>query len=157
VSLGGLFPFVLAAHIILAISLFMPTILLPFALRLKGGAFVEGPGRLSRALFWLQRNGSLMVAAGLAGTGIALVLSLGTQLLAQPWLVLALVLYAINLLIAFVIQRPGLARLLRLQPGESEEARKRWRDWARRQRYFSYVMAGLIGIIAFLMSTKPPL
>ena len=49
------------------------------------------------------------------------------------------------------------ARLLRLQPGESEEARKRWRDWARRQRYFSYVMAGLIGVIAFLMSTKPSL
>jgi hypothetical protein len=42
-----------------------------------------------------------------------------------------------------------------LQPGESEEARKRWRDWTRRQRYFSYVMAGIIGVIGFLMSTKP--
>lgn len=156
-TLGGLFPYVLGAHIALAVTLFLPTILLPFALRLKGGRFEEGPGRLSRALFWLQRSGSLMVAAGLAGTGIALVMTLGTQLLAQPWLLLALGLYATNLLIAFVIQRPGLARLLRLQPGESEEARKRWRDWARRQRYFSYVMAGLIGVIAFLMSTKPSL
>lgn len=156
-SLGGLFPFVLAAHIVLAISLFMPTILLPFALRLKGGAFSEGPGRFSRALFWLQRNGSLLIGAGLAGTGIALVMTLGAQLLAQPWLLLALGLYATNLAIAFVIQRPGLARLLRLQPGESEEARRRWRDRARRQRYFSYVMAGLIGVIAFLMSTKPNL
>ena len=156
-SLGGLFPFVLGAHIVLAISLFLPSILLPFALRLKGGAFEEGPGRFSRAMFWLQRNGSLVVGAGLAGTGIALVLALGTQLLRQPWLVLALGLYATNLLIAFVIQRPGLARLLRLHPGESEEARRRWRDRARRQRYFSYVMAGLIGVIAFLMSTKPNL
>ena len=154
-TLGGLFPFVLGAHIVLAISLFLPTILLPFALRLKGGAWEEGPGRFSRALFWLQRNGSLMIGAGLAGTGIALVMTLGTQLLAQPWLLLALTLYAINLLIAFVVQRPGLARLMRLQPGESEEARRRWRDWARRQRYFSYVMAGLIGVIGFLMSTKP--
>ena len=154
-SLGGLFPFVLAAHVILAISLFLPTILLPFALRLRGGKFEEGPGRFSRALFWLQRNGSLMVAAGLAGTGIALVMTLGAQLLSQPWLLLALGLYATNLVIAFVIQRPGLARLLRLQPGEDEQARKRWRDWARRQRYFSYVMAGLIGVIAFLMATKP--
>ena len=156
-GLGGLFPFVLGAHIVLAVSLFLPTILLPFALRLKGGAYEEGPGRLSRALFWLQRNGSLLIAAGLAGTGIALVLSLGTQLLSQSWLLIALALYAINLVLAFAIQRPGLARLLRLQPGESEEARRRWRDWARRQRYFSYVMAGLIGVIGFLMSTNPNL
>lgn len=154
-SLGALFPLILVAHIVLAISLFMPAILLPFALRLTGGKFEQGPGRFSRALFWLQRNGSWLIGAGLAGTGIALVLTLGVQLLAQPWLLLALTLYAANLLIAFVIQRPGLARLLRLQPGDSEEARRRWRDRARRQRYFSYVMAGLIGIIAFLMSTKP--
>jgi len=154
-SLGGLFPYVLGAHIVLAVSLFLPSILLPFALRLKGGTFETGPGRFSRALFWLQRNGSLMVGAGLAGTGIALVMALGAQLLSQPWLLLALGLYATNLAIAFAIQRPGLARLLRLQPGESEEARRRWRDRARRQRYFSYVMAGLIGIIAFLMSAKP--
>ncbi|MEP7360838.1 MAG: hypothetical protein ABI744_04585 [Chloroflexota bacterium] len=154
-GLGGLFPFVLGAHIVLAISLFLPTILLPFALRLHGGKLAEGPGRFSRALFWLQRDGSLAVAAGLAGTGIALVMTLGTQLLAQPWLLIALALYATNLGIAFMIQRPGLARLLRVQPGESEDDRRRWRDWARRQRYFSYVMAGLIGVIGFLMSTKP--
>ena len=154
-TLGGLFPFVLGAHIALAISLFLPSILLPFALRLKGGKFEAGPGRLSRALFWLQRNGTLLVGAGLLGTGIALVLTLGKQLLGQPWLLIALALYATNLVIAFVIQRPGLARLLRVQPGESEEDRRRWRDWARRQRYFSYVMAGLIGVIGFLMSTRP--
>jgi hypothetical protein len=154
-GLGGLFPFVLGAHIVLAVSLFLPTILLPFALRLRGGTFQAGPGRFSRALFWLQRNGSLAVAAGLAGTGIALVMTLGTQLLSQPWLLIALVLYATNLAIAFMVQRPGLARLLRIQPGESEADRRRWRDWARRQRYFSYVMAGLIGVIGFLMSTKP--
>jgi hypothetical protein len=150
-----LFPFVLAAHIVLAISLFVPTILLPFALRLRGGKFEEGPGRLSRALFWMQRNGSLAIASGLVGTGIALVMSLGTELLAQPWLEVGLVLYAANLFIAFAIQRPALGRLLRIQPGESEESRRSWRNWARRQRYFSYVMAGLIGVIGFLMSTKP--
>ena len=156
-SLAQLFPFVVAAHVVLAVSLFRPSILLPFGLRLSGGRFQEGPGRVSRALFWLQRNGSLIVGAGLAITGALLVLTLGTQLLGQPWLLLALGLYATDLVLAFFIQRPGLARLLRLQPGESEDARRRWRDWARRQRYFSYVMAGLIGVIAFLMSTKPDL
>jgi len=117
----------------------------------------EGPGRLSRALFWLQRNGTLVIGAGLGLTGVLLVFTLGTQILAQPWLLLALAIYAANLVLALFIQRPGLARLLRLQPDASEEARRRWRDWARRQRYFSYLMAGLIGVIAFLMSTKPDL
>jgi hypothetical protein len=157
VGLGGLLPYVIAAHVVLAVSLFLPTILLPFALRLKGGVLDEDTGRFSRALFWLQRNGSLMIGAGLAGTGVLLILTLGAQLLSQHWLLLALTLYGVNLVLAVVIQRPGLARLLRLQPGESETARRRWRDWARRQRYFSYVMAGLIGVIAFLMSTKPGL
>jgi len=157
VTLTQLFPIIVGAHVVLAVSLFLPSILLPFGLRLSSGRFQEGPGRVSRALFWLQRNGSLIIGAGLAITGALLVVTLGMQLLAQPWLLLALALYATDLALAFFIQRPGLARLLRLQPGESEEARRRWRDWARRQRYFSYVMAGLIGVIAFLMSTKPDL
>ncbi len=129
--------------------------LLPFALRLRGGKWTESQGRVARALFWLQRNGTLIVGAGLAITGVLLVLTLGAQLFTQPWLVIALVVYAANLLLAFFIQRPGLARLLRFRPDISDEARDRWRGWARRQRYVSYVMAGLIGLIAFLMSTKP--
>jgi uncharacterized membrane protein len=156
-TLTQLLPLIIGVHVVLAVSLFLPSILLPFGLRLSRGRFQEGPGRISRALFWLQRNGSLIIGAGLAITGALLVLTLGTQLLAQPWLLLALALYATDLGLAFFIQRPGLARLLRLQPDESEAARRRWRDWARRQRYFSYVMAGLIGVIAFLMSTKPDL
>jgi len=31
------------------------------------------------------------------------------------------------------------------------------RRWATRQRYVSYVMAGLVGAIAFLLMTKPQL
>ena len=157
-NLGALFPIVLVTHIALAVSLFLPSILLPFALRLrKGTAEERTPGRVSRLLFWLQRNGTLVIGVGLAVTGALLVLTLGTQLLQQPWLLLALSLYAVNLLLAFAIQRPGLARLLGVHPGESEESRNRWRDWARRQRYFSYIMATIIGVIAFLMSTKPDL
>ncbi|HLB44328.1 MAG TPA: DUF2269 family protein [Candidatus Limnocylindrales bacterium] len=156
-ALADLFPLIVATHVALAIGLFLPSILLPFGLRLHGGRWQEGPGRLSRALFWLQRNGTLVIGAGLGLTGVLLVFTLGTQILAQPWLLLALAIYAANLVLALFIQRPGLARLLRLQPDASEEARRRWRDWARRQRYFSYLMAGLIGVIAFLMSTKPDL
>jgi len=32
-----------------------------------------------------------------------------------------------------------------------------WRERAMRQRYVSYLMAGLVGVIGFLMSTKPTL
>jgi len=154
-SLAQFLPVVLATHVVLAVALFLPSILLPFALRLRGGRWQQGPGRISRALFWLQRNGTLVIGVGLALTGVLLVLILGTQLFAQPWLLVALVIYGTNLVLAFFIQRPGLARLLRLRPDFSDEARDRWRNWARRQRYVSYVMAGLIGVIAFLMSTKP--
>jgi hypothetical protein len=156
VNLGQLFPVVLITHIVLAVSLFLPSMLLPFALRLRGGKWTEGPGRVSRALFWLQRNGTLIIGTGLVVTGLLLVLTLGAQLLSQPWLLLALTIYGLNLVLAFFVQRPGLARLLRVVRSDmSDETRDRWRTWARRQRYVSYVMATLIGVIAFLMSTKP--
>ena len=44
-----------------------------------------------------------------------------------------------------------------MRPLATDAERDRWRNWARRQRYVSYVMAGLVGLIAFLMSTKPDL
>ena len=154
-SLGQLFPVILVTHIVLAVSLFLPSMLLPFALRLRGGKWQEGPSRVSRALFWLQRNGTLIIGVGLVVSGLLLVLTLGAQLLSQPWLLLALTIYALNLGLAFFVQRPGLARLLRILPDMNDATRERWRGWARRQRYISYVMATLIGVIAFLMSTKP--
>ena len=42
-----------------------------------------------------------------------------------------------------------------LGPGSGDD--ERWLTLARRQRYISYLMAGLVGTIAFLMSTKPQL
>ncbi len=155
-SLSGFLPVLIAVHVVLAISLFLPSMLLPFALRLRGGQWRE-QGRASRALFWLQRNGTLVIGAGLGATGVAMLAVLGPQLLSQPWLLIALSIYAANLIIAFFVQRPALARLIRLRPLSTDAERERWRGWARRQRYVSYVMATLVGLIAFLMSTKPDL
>lgn len=156
-SLSSLLPYLIAAHVALAISLFLPSILLPFALRLRGGQRLDHQGGFSRALFWLQRNGTLVIGSGLAITGTLMLVVLGPQLLSQPWLLVALSIYAANLLLAFFVQRPGLARLLGMRPLATDAERDRWRNWARRQRYVSYVMAGLVGLIAFLMSTKPDL
>jgi hypothetical protein len=66
----------------------------------------------------------------------------------------ALVIYALNLALAVVIQRPNLRRLLGTSWRPDDRA---WAALARRQRYVSYAMAGLIGAIGWLMSAKPTL
>jgi uncharacterized membrane protein len=94
----------------------------------------------------------VVIGAGLALTGLGLVAALGPSLLQQPWLVVALVIYALNLGLAFFIQRPNLRRLIGIKAASDDQV---WRDRAKRQRYISYLMAGLVGVIGFLMSTKP--
>lgn len=147
----SLFPILLATHITLAISLFLPSVLLPFALRTRR-ATVESESGVVRALLWVQSNGTVVIGAGLALTGVALLTILGPTLLEQPWLLVALVIYASNLAIAFFVQRPNLRRLIGIRAAPDDQT---WLIRARRQRYVSYLMAGLVGAIGFLMSTKP--
>ena len=142
-----------ATPALLALSLLVPAILLPFSLRLQTAG--QEPSRFTRGMIRIQRDFSVWIGLGLAATGIGLLLVLGPALLAQPWLAIALVIYAADLAVAFVIQRPGLRRLFRLPVGETQAERDRWQALARTQRYLSYVMAGAIGLIAFLMMTKP--
>jgi hypothetical protein len=149
----SLFPVLLATHVILAVSLFLPSILLPFALRTRRAA-VDSDSGLVRTLLWGQSHGTLVIGAGLALTGVGLVATLGATLLQQPWLLLALLIYAANLALAFFIQRPNLRRLIGITAAADDRV---WLDRARRQRYVSYLMAGLVGVIGFLMSTKPSL
>jgi hypothetical protein len=147
------FPLLLTTHIVLAISLFVPSILLPFALRTRRAA-ADSSNRLVRALLWLQAHGTLVVGLGLALTGVALLTVLGTQLLGQPWLLAALAIYAANLVLAFFVQRPNLRRLIGIRAASDDRV---WLERAKRQRYVSYTMAALVGTIGFLMSTKPQL
>jgi hypothetical protein len=146
-------PMLLTVHVTLAIGLFLPSLLLPFALRTRR-ATVESGSPIVRSLLWLQTHGTIVVGAGLALTGLGLVATLGSSLLGQPWLLVALSIYAANLGLAFFIQRPNLRRLVGIRAAADDRI---WRDRARRQRYVSYTMAGLVGTIAFLMSTKPAL
>ncbi len=146
-----LFPIVLAVHIGLAIGLFLPSILLPFTLRSRRAA-VESDSGVVRSLLWVQSHGTVVIGAGLALSGLALVSILGPQLLEQPWLLVALVIYAANLAIAFFIQRPNLRRLVGIKAAADDAL---WKARAKRQRYVSYLMAALVGLIGFLMSTKP--
>jgi hypothetical protein len=162
---SNLFPVLLAVHIALAVALVLPSIVLPFALRSEGPLGSDGgtgagaaapaadPGRIVRVLLFLQAHGTLVIGAGLALTGAGLIAILGGQLLSQPWLLVALGIYAANLVLAFFVQRPNLRRLLGWRGGDAGA----WRARARRQRYVSYAMAGLVGVIGFLMSTKPEL
>ena len=146
-------PILLVAHVILAVSLILPSILLPFALR-TNRATTESGSRVVRWLLWAQTHGTLAIGLGLALTGIGLITALGSTMLQQPWLLVALTIYFVNLGIAFFVQRPNLRRLIGVRAAADDAA---WVARARRQRYVSYVMAGLVGTIGFLMSSKPVL
>ena len=148
-----LFPILLVTHIALAIALFVPSLLLPFALRARRAAS-ESPNRFVRFLLWMQAHGTVVIGIGLALTGIGLLTLLGGQLLGQPWLLVALAIYAGNLALAFFVQRPNLRRLIGVKAAADDEV---WKARAKRQRYVSYAMAALVGTIGFLMSTKPTL
>jgi hypothetical protein len=147
------FPILLGTHVVLAIALFLPSILLPFALRARR-ATVESTSPVVQGLLWAQTHGTIAVGAGLALTGIGLLAVLGPGLVRQPWLLVALTIYFVNLAIAFFIQRPSLRRLVGIRASADDRT---WIDRARRQRYLSYLMAGLVGTIGFLMSSKPVL
>jgi hypothetical protein len=147
------FPILLVAHIVLAVSLFLPSILLPFALRSRRAA-ADSPNSLIRFLLWMQAHGTLVIGLGLAATGSAVVLTLGGSLLGEPWLLVALAIYVANLLLAFFVQRPNLRRLVGIRVASDDRI---WLERAKRQRYVSYAMAALVGTVGFLMSTKPRL
>lgn len=145
------FPILLVTHIALAVSLLLPSVLLPFVLRRSSGQ----PGPATRFLMAMQGTGTLLIGVGLALTGAAMLWILGPELLTQPWLMVALGLYAANLLVAGLVSRPNLRRLVGLRGSGSDD--ETWRRRARQQRLVAYGMAGVIGVIGFLMSTKPSL
>lgn len=145
------FPILLVIHVALAISLLAPSLLLPFLLRRQpAGSQPDAP---TRTLMAMQGTGSVLIGIGLALTGTGLVLSLGTEILGKPWLLVALSIYAVNLLLAAFISRPGLRRLVRLANADADG----WGRQATRVRYAAYAMAGATLLIGFLMSTKPAL
>src|SRR5689334_2147863 len=159
-DLTPLFPFILGTHITLAIALFLPSLLLPFTLRnrlVNAGYDAPAPGRVVRAMLWLQAHGTIVIGAGLALTGLLMIAVLGPQMLRQPWLLVSLATYAVTAVIAFGVQRPTLRRLVRRDHIETDEDRERWRERARRQRYIAYAITTAVGFIAFMMSTKPVL
>jgi hypothetical protein len=147
------FPILLAAHVVLALGLVLPSILLPFALRTRR-ATIESANGLVRSLLWAQTHGTLVLGLGLALTGLGLVATIGSSLLGQPWLLVALSIYFVNLALAFFVQRPNLRRLIGIRAAPDDTT---WLQRARRQRYVSYLMAALVGTIGFLMSSKPVL
>jgi hypothetical protein len=150
---GVFLPLLLIVHIVLAVTLFLPSLLLPFALRTQRVA-ADSDSRAVQALLAMQSRGAFVVGVGLVLSGLALVAILGTSLLTQPWLLVALSIYAANLVIAFFVQRPSLRPLLGIRARDGDDV---WAARARRQRYVSYVMAAMTGTIGFLMSTKPQL
>ena len=148
-----LVPLLIAVHVVFALGLLLPSLLLPFALRARRPA-TESASPIVRLLLALQAKGTVVIGLGVALTGVALLLVLGVGLVSQPWLLVALGIYAVNLAVAFFIHRPNLRRLVGVRAAFDDRV---WEARARRQRYVSYVMAGMTGTIGLLMSTKPEL
>jgi hypothetical protein len=154
-----LLPILIVVHVTLAIALFAPSLLLPFTQRRRSrGDLAESPGRVVRSLAWLQAKGTLPLGIGLGLSGLGLIAILGASVLRQPWLLVALGIYAVDLGLAYFVQRPAVRRLAgeRIAAGSTYDERA-VSAGGRRQRYMSYLMAGLIGTIGLLMSTKPAL
>lgn len=147
------FALLLAAHITLAVSLLVPSLVLPFVLREReASGVVAAERRPVRWLMTIQGQGSVVIGIGLALTGTGLLAVLGPDLLRRPWLLAALAVYAANLVVAAFISRPNLRRLI----GRAAHADpERWQRRARRQRIIAYLMAAGTGLIGFLMSVKP--
>jgi hypothetical protein len=145
------FPILLVTHIVLAVSLLAPSLVLPFLLRRADASGAAPYGPITRGLLVMQGTGSVVLAIGVAITGIGLLVVLGIELLSQPWLLVALTIYAINLAVAAFVSRPNLRRLLRLDGGDPAA----WERLARTQRYVAYGMAAATGVIGFLMMSKP--
>ena len=159
-DLSRLFPFILATHVALAIGLFVPSVLLPFTLRnrlVEPGYDAPPPGRGTRLMLAMQARGTAAIGAGLGLTGLTMVLVLGPRILAQPWLLASLATYALAAVVAFALQRPTLRRLANRDAIVTDADRAEWRAQAKRQRYIAYGLASAVGIIGFLMSTKPAL
>ena len=150
------FPILLVVHIALAVALLAPSLLLPFLLGRAEAAGGTPRNPLTRALMAMQGSGSVVIGVGVGLTGAALLAILGLEFLSRPWLLIALGLYAANLLLAAFVSRPNLRRLLRIG-GEGDGGDLAWRRRAREQRYVAYAMAAAIGVIGLLMSTKPDL
>ena len=149
------FPILLVIHITLAVSLLLPSLLLPFLLRRDSGPDTEVSTAV-RLLGTIQGIGSLVISLGLAATGIGLLVVLGPDLLRKPWLIAALAIYSGNLLVAGLVSRPNLRRLLG-GPTSGPADAAAWNRRARRQRLLAYAMAAATGLIGFLMSAKPEL
>ena len=116
------FPIVLLVHIVLAVSLFLPSILLPFTLRTRR-ATVESESRVVRRCCGRSRTARSSIGAGLALTGLGLDLDpRAGRCSPQPWLLLALASTSPTSAIAFFIQRPNLRRLVGIKAAADDAA-----------------------------------
>jgi uncharacterized membrane protein len=159
-NLAPLLPYLLVVHVSLAVALFVPSLLLPFTLRQRAARLGPASGEARpavRLLRWAARRGSLAIGAGLAVTGAAMLAAVGPAMLTQPWLLVSLATYVGAAAVSLAVQGPGLRQLEAAEASSEDIDREAWRARARRQRYVAYGITTAVGLIAFLMSTKPRL
>ena len=116
-----LFPVLLVAHIALAIApLRARRCCCRSRFRARRGSLEPASSRAASrgSCSRCRRAARSGSASGLAITGLALVAIARSSMLAQPWLLVALVIYAVNLGLAYFVQVPRLRSLIGLARGE---------------------------------------
>ncbi len=157
-DLTTLFPWVLFLHVLGAIVAFGPT----FAFAIigaMGGAEPQHANFATRISARISDRLVLPLAIFQGITGVLLILISQRDLLAEPWLLLGIVLYAIGLGYSLFVQRRDVARIIELTsapppPGATGPPPGLPEVVARVQRAGMILGINLV-VIVFLMVVKP--
>jgi uncharacterized membrane protein len=111
--MGWLFPWLLLLHVLGAIVAFGPVYVFPI-IGAMGGREPQHANFASRvsAAISQQRVFPLAIFQGI--TGVGLILVTGINLLATPWLLIAIVLYLITIGYNFIIQTPTSKKIIEM-------------------------------------------
>jgi uncharacterized membrane protein len=111
--MGWLFPWLLLLHVLGAIVAFGPVYVFPI-IGAMGGSEPQHANFASRvsAAISQQRVFPLAIFQGI--TGVGLILVTGINLLATPWLLIAIVLYLITIGYNFIIQTPTSKKIIEM-------------------------------------------
>lgn len=161
--MSWLFPWFLFAHVLGAIAAFGPSFSMPIIGQM-GGAEPQHANFATRVAVALSKQRILPLAVLQGVTGVGLIVTGSIDVARAGWLTTAIVLYAVALGYAFVVQTPTAQKIVAMTstpppppvPGEAPSGPPpALRALIRRSQLGGTFLAGLIAIIVFLMVVKP--
>ena len=158
----SLFPWFLFAHVLGAIAAFGPTFSSSIIGKM-GGAEPQHANFATRVNHALANQRILPLAVLQGITGVGLIITGNRDLTKSPWLLIAIVLYAIALGFAFSVQVPTVKKIIAITstppptpaPGMPAGPPPELRALIERTKRGGLVLASLVAVIVFLLVVKP--